>query len=364
MATTWEELGARALARQFPVTPDEPGDVAAMVDGVGPMQTQTARSAFIGLAARFPGVTHAQITEAYVDARIVRGSTIRGTLHTATPQQFATLDLATRIGQRRRWTQLLGIDDAAVDDLWAATEDFAAEWRTPTEMHQHLLDWLSTHAPDAAARAADSSGRYLSLSHGGLVRRPASGIGWEGQGKPVYRTLEPVKSVTPSDIVRLHLRCHGPASRHDVAWWSGLSLSSVDAALAGLELTSHDGPDGRTYLDVPHAPAAHIPSGARLLPEFDALLCGYEPSARARFVTRQHYARLWNKANGLLRSPLLLDGRIAGYWRAMGSARRRPLEVVSFPDSRKPTMSELAEPVDALQHALGITITEVTRIRD
>ena len=364
MPLSWEDLQARTAARQFPQGERAPGphDVAAAVDAVGPMQTQTARSAFLGLAARFPGLTHGALTEAYERGAVVRGSTIRGTVHTATPEHFAVLGLATRLGQRRRWTQALRMADDRVEALWAATEEFAREWRTPDELRAHLVAWLREHdSAEAAALAEGPPGRYLAFGHGGLVRRPASG-GWEGQGRPVYRTLDPpapAGAPTIADVVRLHLSRHGPASRHDLAWWSGLTLGAVDDAVADLDLLAEEGPDGRTYLDLPHGPPPRVLDDVRLLPEFDALLCGYDPKARERFVTPAHHARLWNTANGLVQPALLVDGRISGCWRLAGSGRSRTLEVTWFSGTRRPAKAELAEPVAALEAALGIAVTGV-----
>ena len=62
--------------------------------------------------------------------------------------------------------------------------------------------------------------------------------------------------------------------------------------------------------------------------------------------------------------PLLVDGRITGYWRATGSAKRRPLEVVWFAGTRKPRVAELEAPVAALEAALGISVTGVTLTRE
>jgi hypothetical protein len=62
--------------------------------------------------------------------------------------------------------------------------------------------------------------------------------------------------------------------------------------------------------------------------------------------------------------PLLVDGRITGYWRAAGSARTRPLEVTWFARTRRPRKAELEEPVAALEAALGITITTLTLTRE
>ncbi|GAA5118109.1 crosslink repair DNA glycosylase YcaQ family protein [Alloalcanivorax gelatiniphagus] len=361
MALSWDGLAAAALARQFP---DDPGTVAGRVRAIGALQTQTARSAFIGLGGRFPGITHAEITGAYDAGEIVRGSTIRGTVHTAAPEAYTVLAEATRVGQHQRWARMLGVSDDQLADLWSTIEEHAHEWRTPEELHQRLLAWLGEHAPGALDAVATPPGRYLAFAHGALVRRPASGDRWEGQGKPVYGTFERTGPATMADVVRLHLTAHGPSSRQDVAWWAGVPLRAVDDGLAGLDVVEEEGPEGRTYVDLPGGPPPRDLPGVRLLPEFDALLCGYDSKARDRFVTPEHNRRLWNDANGMLLPPLLVDGRITGWWRAAGTARRRPLEVTWFARTRRPRKAELEAPVAALEAALGITVTDVTLGRE
>src|SRR5688500_9384244 len=142
MAYALEDLNALSLGRQFPERID---DVAGLVSATGPVQAQTARSPFIWLAARRPGTTHEEITAANDAEAIVRGSTIRGTVHTATPEQYAALGAATRVGQRTLWQRLLKLEHGSLEDLWAATEEFATEWRRPDELEQHLHDWLVAH---------------------------------------------------------------------------------------------------------------------------------------------------------------------------------------------------------------------------
>lgn len=359
MALALEDLAALSLGRQFPSAVD---DVADLVTATGPIQSQTARSPFIGLAARSPNMTHERITSAYESGQIVRGSTIRGTVHTATPVQYAALGAATRVGQRTLWQRLLKLEHGTLDDLWASTEEFATEWRTPDELEQHLHDWLLAHEGRNPLEG-QPIGRYLTFGHGGLVRRPVKGS-WAGQGAPVYRTLHPAEPLTPVDAVALHVRCHGPVSRHDVAWWSGLGLRVVDEALDQLGLVGVPGPDGRSYVDIPSPPAGRTLDGVRFLPEFDALMCGYDPSSRDRFADPGHLRRLWNQNNGMVLPPLLVDGRITGYWRATGSARKRPLEVMWFAGTRKPRKGELDAPVAALEAGLDITITGVTLTRE
>jgi hypothetical protein len=368
---SWEELGALALARQFPGG-NGTGDAVDVADAVrltGPIQSQTARSPFLGLAARSPGVTHEAITSAYEDFRIVRGSTIRGTVHTTVPEHHPLLEVATRRGLRANFVGVLKIDDGLVEDLWDSIEDLAREeWRTPAELLAHVQQWTPAHGGIVPEALEAGVGRYLGFAHGGLIRRPLKGD-WEGQGAPGYRTASALlgdrRAVLGDpraldDLFRVHLAAHGPASRHDLRWWSGQRLGVVDEALDRLALSSVTGPDGREYVDLPDAPAPRSLPGVRLLPEFDALFCAYQPAARARFVTPEHHDALWLSANAVVKPPLLVDGRMTGYWRAMGSARKRPLEVSYFPGTRRPRKAELEEPVAALEAALGITISSVT----
>ena len=254
----------------------------------------------------------------------MRGSNIRGTVHTSTPDDNALLEVATRLGQRTLWERTLKLAKTSLEDVWAGIEEFAQdEWRTPAELSAHLGDWLREHDPGAGASLDNEAGRYFGFGHGGLVRRPLKG-GWQAQGLPGYRAARAVigdRAAILQDpegstdaLVRRHLRCYGPASRHDISWWAGVGLRVVDASLERLrdELTEQPGPDGRVYHDLAGTPPPREVPGVRLLPEFDALFCGYDPKARERFVAPEHYRRLWFQANGMLLAPLLVDGQDLG----------------------------------------------------
>ncbi len=382
MAYSWADLGALSLARQFPQAesgwaPRDPAAVARMVRRIGPIQSQTARAPYLALAARLPGVDLETISAAYDELLIVRGSTIRGTVHTSTPADHPLLEAATRIGQRALWQRTLKLRERSLEDVWQGIEDFARDhWRTTDELGQHLRDWLAAHDPEAPHALASQVGRYFAFGHGGLLRRPLKG-GWQGQGTPGYRSAAALlgertdllrdPDAAMEALVRRHLASFGPASRHDLAWWAGVGLRVVDAALERLttagEVVADAGPDGRTYLDLPGADEVRDLPGPLLLPEFDALLCGYDPKSRDRFVDPEHNERLWSRANGLMLAPLLVGGRLTGCWRLVGSGRERTCEVTWFAGTRRPTKQQLEQPVAALETAYGVTVTrlEVTR---
>ncbi|MBO0845595.1 MAG: AlkZ family DNA glycosylase [Nocardioides sp.] len=366
-AYDWDELRGLSLARQFPeLTGRDAVAVADTVRRIGPIQSQTARSPYAGLGARLPGVSHDVVTEAYESWAIVRGSTIRGTVHTVTADQHSLLDATTRATQRPIWVRYLKLEHTEVEDVWRATENFAADtWRTPADLQEHLQTWLHEHEGSSPDELIDRGlGRYLGFGHGGLIRRPLKGS-WSGQSAPVYRTASAVlpDRAVPGDplleTVRLHVASYGPSSRHDVAWWSGLGLRQVDELLERLDLTWRDGPDGRRYADLPDAaPARELP-GVRLLPEFDAVLCGYDSRARDRFVSPTDNELLWHRNNGYMLAPLLVDGRIGGYWRLEGRERAKELAISSFAGSRRPRKSELEEPAAALSTALGVPLSRI-----
>lgn len=379
----WDQLRRLSLARQLHRIRGRGVDaVIETVRRTGPLQTQTARSTFLGIAARLPGVTHATISEALQTHALVRGSTIRGTVHTSTPEQHVWLDRATRVGQRAIWARTLDLRRTSLEQVWSGIEEFATpSWREVEELRTHLTDWLVRHEGAESEAMATTLGRSLCFGHGGLVRRPLSG-GWEGQGRPGYRAVAAVlEEIGHPDVgalaharassheeamaavVRLHLRSHGPASRRDVAWWSGLGLREVDAALVrlGPEVAARPGPDGQDHWDLADGgPRPVTDDVTRLLPEFDALLCGYHPGGRDRFVTPEQHTVLWNQQNGLLRAPLLHRGRIAGWWRAEGSGRARRFTVVPFPDAPVPSLDDLGRAVQDAATAMAWTVQDVT----
>ncbi|SDS76341.1 Winged helix DNA-binding domain-containing protein [Nocardioides scoriae] len=377
MTLAWEELAARTLARQFPaVAGRDAAAVERVLDLAGPVQSQTARSPFLSLAARLPGVEHHAIAAAHDDHAVVRGSNLRGTVHTSTPADHALMEVVTRLGQRALWARTLRLQDTTLEQVWAGIEASAADdWRTAAELHDHLRGWLAEHDPGAEPRLDDTQGRYLAFGHGGLLRRPLGG-GWSGQGRAGYRTASAVlgdRSAVLADpdgavdaLLRRHLGCHGPASRRDLAWWSGLGLRTVDASLSRLasDLVEDDAPDGSVVVDLADAPGPVDLPGTHLLPEFDALLCAYDPKARTRFVDAAHYRRLWVQDNGLLLAPVLVDGRLTGHWRLEGSGRRRRCEVAWFAGTRRPRRSELETCLAAVAAAYDVEVTGLDVARE
>ena len=152
--------------------------------------------------------------------------------------------------------------------------------------------------------------------------------------------------------MRRHLAAHGPAATADVRAWCG--LAGLPGAVAELreELVSFRDERGRELLDLPDAPRPDpdVPAPVRFLPAFDNAVLGYQD--RSRIVADEH--RGLSVAGERL---VLVDGRVAGTWRAEREALRvEPL--------RRLTRAERAEVADeARRLALFLSDGEREHVR-
>jgi hypothetical protein len=373
---TWRELAGLTLRRQFPSVRDR-GQRAIIeaLGRIGPIQSQVARAPFVSLAARLPGVKYADIVAAHESYDVVRGSNLRGTVHTSLGQQHPIIDAVTRRTMTNFWRRGLKLERVEVADVQATIEAYATgAWRTPEQLRAELVSWLEGHEGPAAIEAAGTGGqgRAMAHIHSAMIRRPAKGREWERQTPPVYRVASDVLQVGRSpwlgdvdaalvELTRIHLAAYGPANRRDIAWWSGEGLRNVEAALEALgdELTPRPGPDGQVYYDLAALAGRSHDPGLRLLPEYDSLVVGYDPKSRDRFLDPDHLQHFWLQANGSFSSALLADGRLVGSWKFTGAADERRVELRMFPDMPLVTADDLASCVDALDAALDLRISDV-----
>jgi hypothetical protein len=368
---TLDQLRRATLRRQFPRVRGRGRDaVAELVRRVGPIQSQAPRAPFLGVAARLPGVSYDAIAAAFEDHDIVKGSNIRGTVHVCVREQFPLLDAVTRRTLERSWRKILRLRHRDVADLRTEIERWIGDdWRLESELTEHMTSWLAAHESDESATASkESSARFLLRGYSALIRRPSNGA-WEKRSPWLLRHAPPLLETDPVDaevalaaLARVHIAAFGPSTRDDIAWWSGEGLTRVDAAIGrlGAEVVARPGPGGAIYLDLADPPSGgHPDPGLRLLPEFDALVLGYHPKGRTRFLDAAHAESIWNRANGVFSAAVLYDGRLVGLWRLVGTGRRRDFEAWPLPGESLPPETAFADPVEGLARAMDVQIREL-----
>lgn len=364
MRLSEEDLRLRTLARQLP----DATDVPDLFERLAPIQSQVPRSPFVLASSRRPGTTYAEVNELLERHVLVKGTCLRGTVHTAPATLWPDLDAVARRARAGELRRALRLSRLTPEDVVAEAERVCADRFVPRE---EVVDTVVSFVEAGEGRPVDRTTMSDNLvwGHPGLVRRPRDER-WEKRTDAFHRTASTLLGTgappSPNDaldrLVRRHVAACGPVTRRDLAYFLGEQLGRIDASLARLgdELEHLEGPDPEGYLDLVEAPAPDgRGTGVRLLPEFDALLVGYRGPGRTRFLRGDQLHVVWGKANGVYSPTVLADGRMVATWRVAGSARATRLEVSMLPGERVLADDELEAPARALGTVLDVAVTDV-----
>ncbi len=162
----------------------------------------------------------------------------------------------------------------------------------------------------------------------------------------------------PSELIRTYLRLLGPATPGDVAKYLGTKVTALRPAWpGGLAEVSVDG--RKAWIpeeSVAGLLAAEPVRGVRLLPSSDPFL-----QARDRSVLTPDKARekeVWRALGNP--GALLLDGDLAGSWRAKVAGRRLAVTVTPWGPLRAPVRAAIDAEAQWLAAARGLPTAEVT----
>jgi hypothetical protein len=173
-----------------------------------------------------------------------------------------------------------------------------------------------------------------------LVRVPPSGT-WERRRADRLALADDwvgpcdVSEAEGSTHVRAYLRAFGPASWRDIASWSGVPISVVKQAGAGLTLVEYRDEDGQMLVDLPDAPLPDpgTPAPVRFLPHWDANLLVH--ARRTGLLPEAYRPRIFSIRKPFSVGTYLVDGVVAGAWSLNGGRiELDPIEELSTSDGR------------------------------
>lgn len=315
---TPQELRRRRLSAQL-LLAERCADPHAAVSRVVAIQAQFVAAARLAVRVRTRDLAAADVDRAVTARRdVVRTWAMRGTLHMVAASDVRWLigllgPVFIRVGQRRR--DQLGLDDATCVRALAALAVILAgsEPLTRAEVVSRLA--AEGVRIDPATQAPPHLLMYAA-NRGLICRGPDA-----DRDEPTYVLLDdwvpaappPNRDTALAWLARRYLAGYGPATVADFRSWSGLPPAdanrawdavrpeSVTVTCDGVTLTAPAGP--------PPVDTGVVPP--LLLGAFDDLLLGYH---RRDLILEPEFASRIQAGGGMIRSAVLVDGRIQGTW--------------------------------------------------
>lgn len=326
------------------------------------LQDSPPGSAFLSLAARAEDVTAEALDLAVgQDRTLVRTWSLRGAPFLVPTRDLAVFTtgvlLPTAEGRRRLVMGVgpsldrLGLTiDEAVDLVRAELHDVLSGRRlTITELGVEIATRITPHLTPAQQALWEAEGPYATgqpLGEGVvhfclrlltleqvLLLAPR-----EGRRAPFvltdewlpHRPAELDPAAARGELLRRHLRCHGPTTRLGFATWLGVRPGDTAAwwAAVGDEVTEVEVDGRRGWMltdDLREVGRAERPTGVRLLPARDAYT---QAGDRSLLLAPAHHRALWRGTGDP--GALLVDGELVGTWRPRKQGRRLTLRVTLF----------------------------------
>ena len=309
-------LNRATLARQL-LLERAPLDVPAAVHRVVAIQAQEPASPYLALWNRVEGFDPADLDRAFATQAVVKGSSVRFTLHAVHAGDHPAIHEA----------MLPRLRESGLDARFRVARSHDPRRRRPRPRGAGPCGHAALERRDGgvgrrAARRARATGRVAGAP---LVRALRA----RTDRRPVVvRDATDVRRALPTrtgvgdpehalaHLMRRYLEGFGPASVVDVAKFSIIQRTRIRAAIEALgdEVVRVAGPAKEPLYDIAGAPlpAEDTPAPPRLLGMWEETLLAYDDRSR---IVPEAYRKAVIRVNGDVLPTLLVDGFVAGVWR-------------------------------------------------
>lgn len=331
------------------------------------IQETNVGSARLALAARLPPGGPDVVT----DERFVLLWSFRGAPHLQRRDDLDTLvrslwpvsdaDAFARLAAERKPLKAAGIDGleafaAAAEALGQAVDGATSKGDASTAVTAALASSYSY-----ACRSCATDHVYVGLFQSVA---PFAGVALEPDASPAtlvpsgISTPIPPEAIGPESLIRAYLHLHAGASLTDAAGYLGTTRSALRSyAPSDVEEVDVDGRQGLVLGDDLDALAeASLPrSLVRLLPPSDPFLQARDRELLVGDPVRRK--ALWR----ILASPgaVLVDGEVAGTWRARLAGSRLQLDVEAFASLDSDVRAGVEEEAERVRQVRGAAAIEV-----
>jgi len=292
------------------------------------LQAQEVLPPLVGLWTRLEGVERARLEALLREGELVRASLMRGTLHLVSAADYkrvrpAMAPVLESIVAGHAYTKDLDVDAVA----GAARKILGTRAMTFAQLREELAKAF----PDANERGLG----YATKMGLPLTIDPDGG----------YRIADVGPAISRPKLVERYLGAFGPATPADMQTWSGLRGLAADFAKARVIQ------EGKLFdLEDAPRPDPDTPAPVRFVPAFDNLVLAH--ADRSRVIDAEHQGKVTTK-NLRVNPTFLVDGFVAGTWRAEVKGKRAMLALEPFGRLKKKTRTELEAEGEALLRFLA-----------
>jgi hypothetical protein len=291
---------------------------SAAIAGLVAIQAQDYPGAKWGVATRVAGLTDAEIERDFASGAILRTHVLRPTWHFVLPSDIRWLLQLT--GPR---VHALNAPVARRCGIDART--LSKAMRTFERALDHGAFRTRDELRDALSKAGVDPGDTLRMAYI-VMHAELEGLVCSGprRGKQfTYAWLEdrvpraPARSRDEAlaELSARYFTSRGPATVHDFAKWSGLTIAMARDGLDSVRRSLVDETvDGRTYwfsADRPAGEKAPAEGTAHLLCVYDEYISGYKDRSA---MGSPSTGRMLEALGNALHSVVAVDGRIVGVW--------------------------------------------------
>ena len=303
---TIRELNRATLARQLLLERKRLPPVGVIERLVG-IQAQWPPAPYVGIWTRTTSFRRQTLERALAQGTVVKATVMRQTLHLVTPRDYALIRAAMS-ETNFPW------ETAVAKKLAPAFRNLAADGPVVSAdaiaylERKHGISGISARRAWRAARAR---------AH--LVHHYETAL-WQARPAGRFVLLDEPEPLVPlearAEMIRRYLAAFGPSSLRDIVQWSMMHVPELKASLALLEpLRRFRDEQGRELFDVPRAPLPDpdTPAPVRFLPKWDNVLLAWADRTR---ILPERYRKKVIRVNGDVAQTFLVDGFVAGTWRA------------------------------------------------
>jgi hypothetical protein len=295
------------------------------IERLAALQAQSPPAPYVALWSRLEDFRRGSLEGALRRNAVVKATLMRATLHLVSGRDYPFFRAA--VAEAARAIRTRGTEPPPTAAVRRAIELAREQSRTRRELYE-LLGFSGRVDPLVDPAPLRQLHWLLSAAH--LEQTPETAM-WEPARVTRFRALAvdlPPALEGRAFVIRRYLAAFGPASRSDLAYWSGVPLRDLDPALETLRLRTLRDERGRTLLDLQRAPLAtgDEPAPPRLLAPFDEIVLAHKD--RTRIVGDEHRPQIiWGSD---VAATFTVDGFVAGTW------RREANRVVLEPFGRLP----------------------------